>query len=549
MVIGSYFRLFVSVGFLGLMDEQYWVAAAALSSLGGIPYYNDLHIQQTSSLLYEPLVYLYYKLFGSTGVILFVRHLYFALALGCAWIYFRFFRRFTDLVTALAIASLLIVSTWWAQPSLGYNSIGGLCFGCGALLAVRGVDERNWKWLGGSGIFFFFSLAAYPTLLGALVALWAAIAILRFKQKKSWVREMLFANGITILFLGAFLLSLILRTSVKDLINVYEFSTAHSSLGSFTGKLSYGIWLWYKFLPPWWGLAPFFGLWFYLWRKFDVPWQLFAVPFALMMWIQEPPEAGTFHPPMVMLLTVSGIPLVVEATRRSLKDNWSFVALLCAALAGTLLTCWSSALTIYTTFVTSTYALAVVFLYASRSRHYTPWVALSTLLIPLIIFFHKNVFNQRDDAAVTSQVELLTTGPYAGLLTSPQRAEFLNQLQADIDATTQGARSIIFYDEFPMGYLMTPLFPATRTLWMHTLRESYNVKGYIRASYFDSANRPDVIFRFNYFPVDGKKMSVTPDQFKPAEDVFWDYLPREAEYSRILEREAYSVFRRRVPVP
>jgi hypothetical protein len=25
---------------------------------------------------------------------------------------------------------------WWAQPTLGYNSIGGLCFGGGALLAV-----------------------------------------------------------------------------------------------------------------------------------------------------------------------------------------------------------------------------------------------------------------------------------------------------------------------------------------------------------------------------------------------------------------------------
>ena len=547
MVIGAYCRLFVSVGFLGLMDEQYWVAAAALSSLGGVPYYNDLHIQQTSSLLYEPFVFLYYKIFGSYGVILFVRHLYFALALGCAYIYFRFFRAFTDVITALAIASLLIVSTWWAQPSLGYNSIGGLCFGCGALLAVLGVDQRRWKWLGWSGFFFFLSLGAYPTLLGALISLWAAIAVLRGIAKKPWVRETLFANGITILFLGGFLLSLILRTSVNDLMNVYQFSTAHSSLGSFTMKLGYGLWLWYKFLPPWWILGPFFILWLALWKRFDVPWQFFAVPFAVMMAIKDPPEPGTFHPPMVMLLVVAGIPLLVQAARTSWKGNWTFLALFTAAFAGTFFTCWSSALTIYTTFVTSTYALAVVLMMASRSKLYTPWVALTTMVIPLIIFFHKNVFNQRDDAAITNEVELLTSGPYAGLFTSPERAEFLNQLQSDINESTRGAKSIIFYDEFPMGYLMTDLFPATRTLWMHTLRESYNVKGYIRSYYFDTKNRPDVIFRFNYYLIDGKKHWVTPEQFKPYEDVFWDYLPREAEYTEVLKRDAYSVFRRKSP--
>lgn len=545
MALGAYLRLFVSVGFLGYMDEQYWVAAAALSSLGGLPYYNDLHIQQNCALLYEPFVWLYYKIVGSTGVLLFVRHLYFILAAASAALYFKYFRPRTDLATSLAIVLLLMIATWWAQPSLGYNSIGGLCFGCGSLLAIRGLDERQWKHLFGSGILFAIALGAYPTLLGAVICLWLILAGFCIYLKIPWLKQMLFANGVTVVFLGGFLLSIVLRTSVDDVFMVYKFSTAHSSLGSFSWKVTYGLWLWYKFLPPWWILAPYFVLWVVLWKKHDVPWQFFAIPFAIYMAIKDPPESGTFFPPMSMLLVVSGIPLLVQAWREGLRENWKYIALWGGGFAGTAFTCWSSALTIYVTFVTSNFCLIVVMFLASRSRRFTPWVSASTMILMAIIFFHRYGLNQLDDHEVTYETEMMMSGPYAGLLTSPERATFLKQLEADIETGTKNAKTILFYDEFPMGYLMTPLFPATRTLWSHTLRESFNVKGFIREYYYDAKNRPDVIFRFNYFSDNGRKVPVTPEQFKPYEDVFWDYLPKEAEYGEVIRRDSYSVFKKK----
>ena len=67
MALCCYARLFISVGFLGRMDESYWVASALMSSLGGTPFVNDMHVQQIGSMLYEPLVFVYYKLFGNSG--------------------------------------------------------------------------------------------------------------------------------------------------------------------------------------------------------------------------------------------------------------------------------------------------------------------------------------------------------------------------------------------------------------------------------------------------------------------------------------------------
>jgi hypothetical protein len=38
---------------------------------------------------------------------------------------------------------------------------------------------------------------------------------------------------------------------------------------------------------------------------------------------------------------------------------------------------------------------------------------------------------------------------------------------------------------------------------------------------------------------------MTPDQFKPYVDVFWNYLPSEAEYTVFRDRDSYTVFKKK----
>lgn len=545
MTVCAYLRIFIGVGLGGMQDEYHWVGSAALSSIGGAPFINDRYIQQLCGLTYEPLVFLYYKLFGNTGVLLFVRHLYFALAAFGAYVFFRFYRPKTDLVIALSIATLPLVGSFWGSPSLGYNAVGGICFGTGSLLALNGLDRGKTKWLIASAVLFAWALAAYPTLLLALVTLWTIILLIRLYMKKPVIKALLVTNSITALLVGGFLIMHVLRAGWDNVAFSYAFSTAQASLGSFTGKLYYGFWLMIAFWPPIEIVIPAFFLWVALWFYRGVPWIAFAIPMCLWIAFRDPPEPGTFHPPLFMMLAVSGAPLMIRTFKKDLEENWTEVVLWAAALVSTLFPWWSSMLTIYVTFVTSTYCLPPIFALA-RTWKTSLWLSLVTMVIPATIFVHKIVIRQFDDESQGIELEMMTEGPFAGLVTTPKRAAYFTQMLRDIETVRGGASSIMFYDEFPLGYLMSDLYPATPTIFMHGLRESFAVRPWYRGYYSQPLNQPDLIFRFNWFPIEGKQESVHPDKFKPHHDVFWRFLPEESGlYEKVLDRGSYEVFKRK----
>jgi hypothetical protein len=298
--------------------------------------------------------------------------------------------------------------------------------------------------------------------------------------------------------------------------------------------VSYGFSLLLAFLPPLWFWIPLFVGWLWFRWKRGLAWQFFAAPVCIYMLLKTPPEDGPIQPSLVLLLALSGAPLVFRA-------GWSTAALWCTGVFAAALTCWSSALTVYATYVTATSALAAVYA-ASKPR--APWIALLTFVIPLTVFYDRVASRALDDRS--TELEMFSSGPNAGLWTSRARYAFLNQVEADVAEASSGASSILFYNEFPLGYLMSSLRPATKTMFLHGLRESGPaIQGFYRQYYFDPANRPDIIFRFKYFDMNGLRMSVDPVQYKPYEDPFWNYLPSEAEYSLWRDRDSYSVFRRK----
>jgi hypothetical protein len=544
MVVICYARLFFQVGLAGYMDESQWVGSAALSAMGARPFFNDMYIQQIASQLYEPLVFLYYKLFGAFGILLFVRHLYFLLTLVCSYFFFKFYREKTDFATALSIAAIPLVATAWGEPSLGYNSIGGLCFGLGALFALRAVELDRRALAAWSGVAFFFSTAAYPPLVFALAVLWLTTLLSCWLTGHKVWRTFFLANAVYGILMAGFVASLIFRFGMDALEDAYRFSTAVSAGGDFWLKINYGLSLLKGFAPPLWILLPAFFLWLALWIWKRVPWICFAVPVGVWMWLQPPPEEGPFHPALMLVLAVSGIPLMVRAFAKNFARDWPEIALWKTSLLTTPVLCWASSMTLYVTFITANFCLAPILAlsrYSPRLRH----LPLLTMVIPLLIFSGKVLF-PLDNPMMTERLEMYTSGPYAGIWDPEERYGFITQVESDIQDASRGAKSILFYDEFPLGYLMSPLYPATRTLFMHGLRESSRVRPFIRDSYNDKSFRPDLIFRFDYFMLDGRKWNVHPSQYEPYKDVFWHYLPEESgEYVLFRQRDRYSVFKKK----
>src|SRR5580700_10165291 len=80
VVAVSYWRLSYGVDFT---DEAWYVAVPYRFVLGGRPYVDELSVPQTTAaVLLYPFLWAYHALAGRTGIVLFVRHLHFLVALG-----------------------------------------------------------------------------------------------------------------------------------------------------------------------------------------------------------------------------------------------------------------------------------------------------------------------------------------------------------------------------------------------------------------------------------------------------------------------------------
>src|ERR1044072_6315878 len=138
MTFAAYARIFFC---LGLLDESQHLGTAMLSSLGGKPFENELFIQQTASLLYEPLVYLYYKIFGNFAIMLAFRNVLFVLTLFWAREIYLFFRSRSGVTAALSMCLVPICGMAAAYPSLNYNALGMWGFGLGSLWLLRALER------------------------------------------------------------------------------------------------------------------------------------------------------------------------------------------------------------------------------------------------------------------------------------------------------------------------------------------------------------------------------------------------------------------------
>src|SRR5580704_16875002 len=76
----SYWRLFYGVDFT---DAAWYVAVPYRFVLGGRPYVDELSVPQTTAaVILYPFLWAYHAIAGRTGMVLFVRHLHFLVALG-----------------------------------------------------------------------------------------------------------------------------------------------------------------------------------------------------------------------------------------------------------------------------------------------------------------------------------------------------------------------------------------------------------------------------------------------------------------------------------
>ncbi len=538
-------RMFYSVDF---SDEALYALIPYRFALGAKPFVDELLFQQTSAFLTYPFVKLWYLITGSTaGIILFMRFLslfFMAAVGGCVWVMIR---RTVGRSIALLAVLPCVAFFYFNIPGLGYNTLGLGWLTVGCFLGFFASGDRH-KWLTAAGAAHGLAVVAYPSLAIG-VAVFAILLFLTSPSEERWEGMLRYALGG-----GAIAGVLFLVFAVAGFGNVVESYRNTAAAGVFGG-----------------GLAKIAMIARAAWAGLEGK-AVLAVGFvaALALKRRYPLAAG------LILLTAPVAPLFVIGYQGFAQSSGyiAYYALLAPLLFffargepemdRLLWLVWlpglaAAAAVSYTTgkgflaaavglfpsaLVTSIFLVRAVRRLWARHGEWGRLAGAAALLIPLVaLLFYQFNTPYRDDpvALLTARVN---SGPYAGLYTGPQKRAFLDSVSRDLTRASAGAKTLFVFENFPAGYLLTPLTPLTDKVWVAPSAMYPRVDRGTTVRYFANTRKyPDLVLKMNRIVY---KSDYTEELSYPAKDPLSRWAAGR-DYRPAVTRPDYMILHRTTP--
>ncbi|MFT5443859.1 MAG: hypothetical protein ACI8W3_002910 [Myxococcota bacterium] len=570
VIAALYPRMFYGFSFF---DEAYYIALPYSFSLGYRPFFDEGALPQLAGLMTQPFFELYLKLVGSnSGLVLFARHLYFVTALATAWVVRSYWLRISGERVANLLAAAMFAYVPFCIFGLSYNTFTSLGFLAGtALLAAACLAGNRPR------AYFFATLCmaglsfAYPPMFAvALLAL--AYALNRvFALSEASERKPVFIAG-----LGAGLLSLVVGGGILVVYGLPEtfdeilaFSNAQALQGG--GGLKWrGIAYEVSYQAPYLLLlgGVLLTITIAVARHSHPLVQaaagLLVGPVLLYVSAYYKPFHGPYTTaPLVLSCLGLGAPLALGLTRKNFtREQWSGLLIITATgvVAG-LGILWSSSnglrnmslgltpaalvtLACLTRNVTAdtTVADATVADATSTSSPIAKAMPFTVFMVSLLCFQVQDVWTHAYREAPPLQLQkTVDHGAWKGIKTTSQRATFVHEVNADIARVRGDAKSILFFDYFPAGFLVSDLKPTTSSLWTFPVAKSLQGNVGLREVYADRLVKqnawPDLVIQMHCIP-GFSKLSLLPDD--PLLALF-----TPDTYEEVLQRPCYSVVRRR----
>lgn len=539
-VIGlTVWRLFYGVDFT---DESFYVVLPYRLVLGSRPFVDETSVtQQTAAILLYPFVRVYRAVAGVTGIVLFVRCLQFAFSLAVAAAVVAGLRGVVELRRAVLVSLAAIAFVPFDIHSLSYNTLGGGLFTAGCLLGFRSVLVPSRAAGRLAGLCHGLAAFAYPPLLVAVAAAWVA----RVVVSPARGRRRAVATGLPALVLPvAGMVALVAAAGLHVVVADYRRSSQFLGQGGGVGKLTAIATHEWKTLPFWYLLLPALALLATMWRRYPsvASWLVLALPVLVL-----PPKL-TFYSASLEYVAHYGwlaLPLV-GLVRRHVGARELFAVVWLPALLAGLTTAYSSAnggTNFGVGFFPATVVTSIFLLWAlERPLHRRFRVPAATPLVAVAAFLALfEAIPVYRDGAVSTLSARVENGPYAGLLTSRRKLAFLDQLGHDLAWAGPTCR-IVFFNDFPAGYLLTSTRPDTNAAWIETVAPNH-VASYQRIllAYYRRRTFPDVVVEMRRIPY-APPGSARIERYHPSEPLLAAL--RERSYKDRVSRLDYVVYSR-----
>lgn len=554
-VVISYSRIFFGID---LTDEAYYLAVPYSFILGNHPYLNEMSMQQSFGILLSPWIKLYtFFANGTTGVALYVRHLFFFLSFSTAVAAYRLFAQYLPRDLAYLLGAIQLAYIPHCIPTLSYNTLGSLLFSLGLYLALIAIGQNQenrsrhlYAALSGFALgSCAFSYFGFLPAIGVLGCIWV---VFLSSPKRSLSDRSLFFVWIGALSATLMIAAVILyRCGFNNISASYRFANSFKAHGGGFDKLGAIFRTAWDWFPPlkWLGITlPISAIALFFNRKrFGMTVALFIPLWLAPLFKEADAHAGShlFMPFYVLF----GLPLVLslrKKTKLSLLFFWLWVPSMVAALS----VGWISsggfhalAVGLMPAFLVTLAAAVSLRAHPNWFELYTPRLILISILTSLLYFQYAFVY--RDDPII-KQDAYVQSGPFFGIKTSHAKEQFLAAFAQDIKLYSKNQSTVLFYDEFPGGYLFSALRPLTPLVWMPPLSHYPHDRNFY-VDYFSTQDHlPDLVFEFSKFPLTSTLMNdlKTPHLSDAFEGFFLNRpgyrLVKETTFYRILAKAQHA---------
>lgn len=427
---------------------------------------------QQAGLLVTPFVWVWRELVGVDGVVLYVRQLQFLFSLlvaAAVFVGLRTVLRSASVALLAAVAAVAFVP--FDIHSLSYNTLGSGLFTVGCLLAFRSLAPRSsTAWLVVAGVCHGLAVFAYPSLVVAVVAAFAARLVL---EPARWRREIL-AFGLPALgVFGVAMGAVVGSAGVHSVAEGYRRSSeylGHSRSVVKIGGVFHHQW---TTLHYWYLLLPELALLLLAWRFR----RLLAVPLLLLLPVLCLPVAAgraldsyTSSLEFVAHYGTLALPLLVLVWRRA-DARRLFGAVWVPALLAGLATAWSSnngGVNFGVGFLPAIFVTTTFLVWALEEAAAARLAVLPAVVVPaLLLVLGWPVYR---DGPMSTLDATVSSGPFAGLRTSLDKKLWLEEIGRDLDRISPHC-SIVFFRDFPGGYLLSHSQADTSSAWIATISE------------------------------------------------------------------------------
>jgi len=534
----TYWRIWYGVD---LTDESFYVVLPYRFATGARPFVDETTVAQQAGLLVAPFVWVWHALFGVDGGVLFVRHLQFLFSLlvgAAAFVSLRGLLRNGAATLLAAVCAVVFVP--FDIHSLSYNTLGSGLFTAGCLLAYRPASRRAWLVVAGAchGLAVF----AYPSLaVPVAVAFLLRLAL----APGRWRREVV-AFGLPALGVAAAAMGVVVGSAgLHAVVTGYHRSSDYLGHAGSAGKLADVFHHQWTTLHFWYLVLPALALLALIWRvrRPLAPLLLVALPFLVVpVSVGHVLDSYTGTLEYVAHYGALALPLLALVWSRA-EARRLFAAVWAPAFVAGLATAYSSnngGVNFGIGFFPAAFVTTVFLVWALEDSTGAEFALVPALVVPaLLVLLGWQVYRDGPFSSLTATV---SGGPYAGLQTSLNKELFLGEMTRDLARVGPRCR-IVFFKDFPGGYLLSHSRPDTNSAWIAsvavTKTDAYQ-QTLIR--YWQRHGLPDVAVIVLRIPYESRKIA-RAERYRP--DTPLVRLVRGSGYRLISTHYNYVMYERR----